>query len=266
MDEEQDDGGTLKGFTIARTLLTTSRGGFIGVQIDGMGEGATMPIVELHHPYGFLSRPRAPEAEGDGCDLLFAYEGSKGHALLALADGRHTPLLPGVKEGGSIQYGINAGKKPTFALIDGDDGSYQVYVPTKHTGDDASACTFAIDVSEQDKEAIQLLHACGLGLHMDAETNTLTLHNHNGTASILLNADGIVLSGNVKVPGGMTMGGAGAVPLSLSTLVAAELAKIQVSIAQCAALLNAAGPVTGAPGSVTPYVPGSTAATLVSGK
>lgn len=266
MDEEQDDGGTLKGFTIARTLLTTSRGGFLGVQIDGMGEGATMPIVELHHPYGFLSRPRAPEAEGDGCDLLFAYEGSKGHALLALADGRHTPLLPGVKEGGSIQYGINAGKKPTFALIDGDDGSYQVYVPTKHTGDAASACTFAIDVSEQDKEAIQLLHACGLGLHMDAETNTLTLHNHDGSASILLNADGIILSGNVKVPGGVTMGGDGAQPLTSDPLLQAELAKVAILSSQLAALLNTPGPVTGAPGAITPYVPSATGTTLVSGK
>lgn len=264
MDDEDD--GTLKGLTIARCLLTTSRQGFLGLQIDGMGDGATMPVVELHHPYGFLARPKAPKGDGDGCDVLYAWEGTKGHAILALADGRHTPLLPPVKEGGSIQYGINDDGKPTFALIDGANGNYQVYVPTKGTGDAASACTFSIDVSEQDKEAIALLHACGLGLHMDAETRTLTLHNHNGTASILLNADGIILSGNVKIPGGVTMGGDGAQPLTSDPLLQAELTKLATAIAQCATLLNAPGPVNGAPGSVTPYEPGTTGTTLVSGK
>lgn len=262
MDDEDNDAGTIKGFTIARCLLTTSRSGFLGLQVDGMGEGATMPVVELHHPYGFLSRPKAPTAEGDGCDVLYAWEGTKGHALLALADGRHTPLLPPVKEGGSIQYGFNDDLKPTFALIDGETGTYQVYAPTKG----GSACTFSIDVSEQDKEAIAILHACGLGLHMDAETKTLTLHNHNGTASILINADGIILSGNVKVPGGVAMGGDGAQPLTLDPLLQAELTKLAASIAGCAALLNTAGPVTGAPGSVTTYVPAPTNATLVTGK
>jgi len=261
-DEDSDDVGTLKGFTIARTLLATYRSGFIGVQVDGMGEGATMPVVQLHHPYGFLSVPKAVEADGDGCDALFAYEGGIGHALLALGDSRHTTLLPQVKGGGSIQYGINDAKKPTFALIDGESGTYQVYVPTKG----GSACTFSIDVSEQDKEAIRLLHAMGMGLTLDGDTKTLTLNNRTGSASIILDDDGIVLSGNVKVPGGMTMGGAGAVPLALATLTATELAKLVTSVGQIAAILNAPGPVSGAPGAVTPYVAGSVAASLVTGK
>lgn len=261
-DDDTENAGTLKGFTIARTLLATYRNGFVGVQIDGMGEGATMPVVQLHHTYGFLSVPKAVEAEGDGCDTLFAYEGGIGHAILALGDSRHTTKLPPVKGGGSIQYGINDAGKPTFSLIDGETGTYQVYVPTKGN----SACTFSFDVSEQDKETIALLHACGLGLHMDAETKTLTLHNHSGSASILINADGIVLSGNVKVPGGMTMGGDGAVALALAPLVAAELAKRDVAINQIATLLNAPGPVSGAPGTVTPPVAGEVAATLVTGK
>jgi hypothetical protein len=260
--DEDDDAGTIKGFTIARCLLTTSRSGFLGLQIDGMGDGATMPVVELHHPYGFLARPKAPTAEGDGCDVLYAWEGTKGHALLALADGRHTPLLPPVKEGGSIQYGINDALKPTFALIDGETGTYQVYVPTKG----GSACTLSFDVSEEDKEAIRLLHAMGMGISLDGETKTLTLNNRTGSASIILDDDGITLSGNVKVPGGVTMGGAGAQPLTLDPLLQAELANIATSIGGCVTLLNAPGPVTGAPSSVTPYVPGATGTSLVTGK
>ena len=106
----------------------------------------------------------------------------------------------------------------------------------------------------------------GMGLTLDGDTKTLTINNRTGSASIIIDDDGIVLSGNVKVPGGMTMGGAGAVPLALATLVAAELAKRDASIVQIATLLNAPGPVSGAPGSVTPPVAGSVAATLVTGK
>ncbi len=62
----------------------------------------------------------------------------------------------------------------------------------------------------------------------------------------------------------ISLGGAGAVKVAKAPLVASELSSIAVSIGQIAALLNAApGPVLSAPGSVTPYVPGSVAATKV---
>lgn len=52
-------------------------------------------------------------------------------------------------------------------------------------------------------------------------------------------------------------------PVALSNLVSSELAHIAAAITQIAAVLNAPGPVNGAPGTVTPYVPSSVAAARV---
>ncbi len=52
--------------------------------------------------------------------------------------------------------------------------------------------------------------------------------------------------------------------IALADNVATELSKIATSLTQVATLLNVAGPVVGAPGTVTPYtVPGNVAATKV---
>lgn len=51
--------------------------------------------------------------------------------------------------------------------------------------------------------------------------------------------------------------------VALSTLVASELSSIATVVGVIAGILNTPGPVTGATGAVTPYVPGSVAATKV---
>lgn len=52
---------------------------------------------------------------------------------------------------------------------------------------------------------------------------------------------------------------------SNDTLLQAELGKVAAAIAAIAAVLNTAGPVTGAPGTIAPYVPAATAFTRVKG-
>jgi Phage protein Gp138 N-terminal domain len=59
------------------------------------------------------------------------------------------------------------------------------------------------------------------------------------------------------------LGGAATSFATADTNLQTELNKIAVSIGQIAALLNTAGPVVGAPGTVTPYIVASTACTKV---
>ena len=94
--------------------------GFIGVQPDVYGEGAGMVPYELHHTFGFASRPRDPDVDGNevvepggACTLMIANEGDKGHAWLC-SDPRYVDKSPLVKKGGSAQYGATG----TFGSID----------------------------------------------------------------------------------------------------------------------------------------------------
>jgi len=83
--------------------------GFMGVQIDAIGEGKSgLQPYELHHPFGFVSRPSDPTVDANGnasggCTVLFATEGSRGHAFL-FADGRVIPNLVNIKPGESAMY------------------------------------------------------------------------------------------------------------------------------------------------------------------
>lgn len=77
---------------------------FVGVQPSGLGERPGLAPFELLHPYGFASRPVAPDPDGTGCSMLTAEQGSQGFAWLA-NDPRIQAKLPNLRAGESIQYG-----------------------------------------------------------------------------------------------------------------------------------------------------------------
>jgi len=89
------------------TLATTTydEDGFLTASLEvPAAEGeAGADAFELHHPYGFASRPPDSTAT-DGCQIGFAYIGSAGHAI-AFGDTRKTKKLASLKKGESMQYG-----------------------------------------------------------------------------------------------------------------------------------------------------------------
>lgn len=82
--------------------------GFPMVQPDAYGDEPRVDAYELHHPFGFFSRPLDPEVDEDGqirvgCSLFRGTLGDEQFAWLA-GDPRSTPILPNCGKGESIQY------------------------------------------------------------------------------------------------------------------------------------------------------------------
>lgn len=78
----------------------------LGVQADAYGGSkAGCQMIEQHHPFGFKSRAADPDADGTGCQLHTAYEGSRQHAWLS-HDPRMAGKIPNIAKGESLQYGF----------------------------------------------------------------------------------------------------------------------------------------------------------------
>lgn len=117
----------IEGWQIATAQLSELANGFIGVQVDGLGDGAALSTFGAHHSFGFRSRPRDPSANGAGCDVLYAYEGTQGHAWI-LGDARYAAAIPDEGAGGSVQYAVTASGKTSYMLMRGDTGAVTVRV------------------------------------------------------------------------------------------------------------------------------------------
>lgn len=101
--------------------------GFLLIQPDHYGEkNGGGPSAEVHHPYGFASRPLDPEVDADGnlgkrCNVFVAWEGGQAHVIVG-SDPRITPILPPLKKGESVFYGARG----QFVRCK-EDGSVAIY-------------------------------------------------------------------------------------------------------------------------------------------
>jgi len=229
--------------------------GYYRVQIDWPGGKGGQP-VESYHPCGFLGRPRDPSVDPNGRPhiggtTLWAWEGSQGHAI-PLSDPRVAGRLPEVKKGGSIQYAdTSAGaEKAPFALFDGANGSWQLYVPYGST-----AATIAVDVSMPGVESVQIVHGAGMKIVMTAGgKNSVVIHNRTGNAYLEVNDEGVIINGNSKIVGSLIAGNVGAAEsVALADGLLAWVTQVNAALA---AIFAAAG------NTVNPTIVAPTAAPL----
>jgi hypothetical protein len=121
--------------------------GFLRAQPDALGDAPQVEAYELHHTYGFWSRPPDAEVDADGkpiqskaCGLLYGSLGDQNHAWL-VADPRPIALLPVPQPGESLQYGPAANFVRCKA-----DGSVTLFTTTDGTFDGQSVyCEVAPD-------------------------------------------------------------------------------------------------------------------------
>jgi hypothetical protein len=225
--------------------------GFLGVQLDHYGDEPGTEPLELHSPYGFLSRPPDPDADGRGCQAFYAWDGQRGHALLS-HDPRTADRIPRLKKGGSVQYCGKGG----FGLFDGDDDTYTLYVPTDFdgAGTPTKAHVFTVGKDGGGKRNITLLHADGMRLSMLDRATVIA--NVANDAWIKVGDAGVDINGNTKISGNI---GPGAQMQVWTTAV--QLAMVEIAAA--GAIFAAAGPVPPPP-AVAAYLNAITAiATLL---
>lgn len=224
----------------------------LGISIDHYGVGSGTPPATVETPFGFLSRALDPDAEVDGtptigCGLLWWREGDQLNCI-PINDPRITELLPLVKKGGSLCYGVafDAGAKPdgvSYALFDGVDpnkvnrsGSY--IVSTRYG---AKAHVLSMNVRTNGKEQIEFLHGEGNGI-VATQDGAATLRSKTGSIWMSSTPQGNVLSGKTKVQGSLAVGDpAAAQPVAKGP----ELVSLLSKLIGIVAAINAT--TTGAP-------------------
>jgi hypothetical protein len=235
------------------TVTTTSRDddGFPRVQLDGNSERGGSQHFELQHAYGFYSRPRDPEVDAEGipiagscCTLLVDKDAEHWYGFLGI-DPRYLQEIPILAPGGASMYAVvlddDGNVRAPFCTIDGDDGTYQLYIPLKNQ----QAHQITVGYDGDGEEFISIAHADGHAINMTND-GVVTIKNPAGDSYVSVGPEGIVLSGNVTVVGGLNTGGAAAQPLvtqaGLQIVVNAILAAIQA--------ISAGGIVNG-PGAIS---------------
>jgi len=200
-------------FDMGHVVLTDfDDDGHLRAQVDAYGEQQSgVEPYELHHTFGFMSRPIDPEVDVDAlvrpglaCNLLTASEGNAQHAWLGL-DPRYIPFLPALKKGTSVVYG---GKRPSsaaFGHID-EDGTWTKYIPVEvdANGAPTKAHVLTLGIDDNGKPHVTLAHADGMAVTMLDEK--IQLRNTNGEVYIELTDKEFVVNGNTKLNGGLIAG------------------------------------------------------------
>ena len=235
--------------------------GFSQIGADYFGEAqAGVPAGEQLHPLGVLSRPRDPEVDNQGqpskgATVMRLVEGSQEHSI-ALGDPRAIPKLPQLDKGGTILYADTGASALPFVLLNGTNGTFQVYVPYGNT-----AATIAIDVSTQGQESIQIVHGSGMAIRMVAGgANGVTISNKAGDAYVSVDDNGVTLNGNSQLIGGLAVGVPSPpgppppMPVARAAEIVAWAANVQAALTAITTGLATPGPLTG-PIVVPPVTP-----------
>jgi hypothetical protein len=227
--------------------------GFLGLQIDALGDGG-VPTMQASHPYGFLSRPHDPSSNGVACSVERRQYGSEHFAWLA-DDPRSVAWLPRVTKGGSAQYGGGLGRSLTWREIDGETGSVIDYVPVAwgSNGTATKAHKLEMGVDGAGDPVVQIVHADGMVISLF--DGGVTIGDSSGACYVDLRGGSIALNGSTKVVGGLDVGGTGGVPVPLHPALAAGL--------QAFAAAVAAAPVVPADGGAALKVALTAAATAL---
>jgi hypothetical protein len=207
--------------------------GFVGIQCDVFGEAESgMPPFDAVHPYGFEGRPLDRDAALAGAEALYWFDGPEGH-VMPLGDSRGAGYLPQLSKGSSRQYSALG----QFMLLDYDAETATLYTPFDSQ---TKAHVLTMGKDGNGKPYVGIVQSEGLALLMLEDS--LVIKNAAGDAYIELNSTGIVLNGNVKLVGGLDVGGGTALPLLIGTLFQAWWSALS-------ATLTASGPSTPLTGS-----------------
>jgi hypothetical protein len=221
--------------------------GVLGVGVDLMGSseqsGRTLDPAQ---PLGLLSRPLDPDVDPatkepiNGAGALYSFSGSEG-VVMPTTDPRLTAKIPQINKGSTVLYSAQS-----FLHLDGSpDAATVLYQPVGASKGQAISMT-----GKEGEEVIQIRHVSGSGLALMAD-GSVVANDKSGKACIILNAEGLVLNGNVKLNGGVVLGDlAAAQPLPLGVPYAAAMGAISAALAAIGTALTGLG-AGGAAGAIS---------------
>lgn len=201
--------------------------GFYGVQRSGYG-GERLTPDRLSHSYGFIGRCRDPDANGNGCNVLYLDAGTRENYAWLLNDDRDALIVPPVKPGGSAQYAADG----AFASFDPDTHTWTLYVPYANgkahlvtVGKDGNG-TPIVELSSGEGPAITILD------------KVITTKNASGSAYAVLDDAGHSFVGPFKAAGGADLGGPTSEPLTKFAATTTELTALQSALTAVGAALT----------------------------
>lgn len=230
---------------------------------DGLDEtdGETVAQQPLYGQIGFYVRPDPPSSAGYA--EIIGLKRQDGCAIVSGRDLRlNSKVNPSEGECGVVQYGGGF-----IALAHNDDGSGSaitgtttvIYAPKVVSGSVEKAHAISLDTSTSNL-SVSIVHANGMAVLLTQE-DKLVLRNKDGSQLITLDTSELVISGVIKMFGGVVAGNPlTAQPVMLSTTLLAWITAVQTAITT---LAGAAGGVVPAL-VIPPTVPGAgdTAQTL----
>lgn len=216
-------------FDVYKTTLSKyDENGFIGVQLEL--DGGDGPLAELHHPFGFSSRPLDPDDDGD-CSAYGFQTGDEYHALLGY-DRRIIPKIPQLPKGSSCQYSATG----SYHMIQGDTGTATIYVPYAN-----NTKTLTIQCNAE-TEAISIIQ--GDGSAVIVSSDGVTIRSPDGSTWYEQKNGSHVFSGDVTFTGSLTTSQA---VLPMDSLV--KMTQLVTYLTELETKLGAVGVVPAQPAS-----------------
>lgn len=240
---------------VAREILVTLGGWGDGTDLDQNRESSS--DEPLYGQIGVLTNPLPPDADGHAEVWAVRH----GEALRGIAgrDLRLSRARGNVKPGSSNLAGYRGAFVDIEPAPSGTGDLIMVYAPYQFDegpgkGTPAKALSIQLDTSPGN-ESITIAHGEGSGVILGPDGDVL-IKSANGENWIQVGDEGIAKSGLEQSTTSMV---AGDPVTALDAVVAppggvAWFAQVQVALTAVATLLNAPGPVSGAPASVVPPV------------
>lgn len=216
---------------------------------DGLDEtsGETVAQQPLYGQIGFYCRPDPPSDAGYA--EIIALKRSDGCAIVSGRDLRlNTKVNPSEGECGVVQYGggfislaHNANAAGTTTVI---------YAPKVVSGSVEKAHAISLDTSTANL-SVSIVHANGMAVLL-TQDDKLVLRNVDGTQLLTLSTSEIVMSGVIKLFGGVVAGDATtAVPVALAPTLIDFVTDGGLVLGKLAAAVNILAPGTISPTELT---------------
>lgn len=217
--------------------------GVIRLAIDRHGAEPSGRTLECISPLGLLSRPEDPLVGPDGvgsigANCLFADDGGEGFAL-PTNEPRWISKIPELSKGATCLYSAKS-----FLMLDAENDAVSLLQPCQDADNVLSMN------GKPGEETIQTIHVSGAKQSFLPD-GSIMLMSSSGSAFIHLVGDEVIISGNVKIVGGVVLGEINsAVSLAKHEPYAAALLAVKAALTKLGTI-GAGAPNSGAAAEIT---------------